>query len=91
MRESTIEKATKNYARSKGLLPFKFSSPSNRGVPDCLLISSGTFFFIEFKAPGKTPSPLQESVIKKIRAHGAVVYVVDSIELGETVVNYYVK
>jgi hypothetical protein len=89
MRESTIEKAVNKYARSLSWLAYKFTSPSNRGVPDTLYIKDGLTIYIEFKAPGKLPTPLQVEVIKKFKAHGAIVHVVDSIEQGKGVFDAY--
>ena len=47
--ESRIEKIVTAYARSKHWLAYKFSSPSNRGVPDHIYLRDGVVFFIEFK------------------------------------------
>lgn len=50
MLEKTIEKAVKEYVRSKGLLAYKWVSPGHIGVPDDILISpTGKVVFIEFK------------------------------------------
>ena len=87
MRESTIEKAVNKYARSLGWLAYKFTSPSNRGVPDALYIKDGLTIYVEFKAPGKQLRPLQAEVIKRFRANGAIVHVIDSIEQGKEVFN----
>jgi hypothetical protein len=35
---------------------------------------------VEFKAPGKEPTPLQWLEIADMRAHGATVFVIDNIE-----------
>lgn len=83
MRESTIEKAVNKYARSLGWLAYKFTSPSNRGVPDSLYIKDGLTQYIEFKAPCKQLRPLQVEIVKRFKAHGAIVHVVDSIEQGK--------
>ena len=83
MRESAIERAINKYAKSKGWLAYKFTSPSNRGVPDALYIKDGETIYIEFKAPGKQATKLQSEVIKRFRGNGAVVYIVDDIEKGK--------
>jgi len=86
MRESEIEAAVCNYAKSKyKWLVYKFVSPSNRGVPDRLFIRNETVFFIEFKAWNKIPTKLQKRVITKIRNQGVDVYVVDSIKQGKEI------
>jgi len=89
MRESTIEKAVNKYARSLGWLAYKFTSPSNRGVPDMIYFREGVVLLIEFKAPGEQLRPLQAEVIKRFRANGAIVHVIDSIEQGKEVFNSY--
>lgn len=64
-----------------GVLMFKFSSPSRRGVPDALAIMpSGETIYIEFKSPKGTGrlSALQEHTIDLFRARGTSVYIVDS-------------
>jgi hypothetical protein len=87
MNESHIEKKVCEYAKSKGWLTYKFVSPSNRGVPDRLFLRKGNLFFIEFKAPGKIPTKLQSKIISKIKDQGFLVYVVDDIESGKSIVN----
>ena len=53
-----------------------FGSPSL----DFLICISGLFVSIETKAPGKKPTPLQETTIANMRAAGALVFVVDGDE-----------
>ena len=47
---------------------------------DFLLCVYGWFVAIETKAPGKKPTPLQETTIELMRAAGAMVFVVDGDE-----------
>lgn len=84
-RESAIEKAVCEAARRAGWLTYKFVSPTQRGVPDRLFIRDGDFVFIEFKAPGKRPSKLQDMQIAKLRKAGCEVHVVDNVENGKGV------
>ena len=72
MRESYIEKAVCDYAKSKGWLVFKFLG--RRGVPDRIFIRNGTCFYIEFKAPGKEPTELQKRMHNKIKAENFNVF-----------------
>ena len=88
MRESTIETNVSNYAKSKGWLSYKFTSPSNRGVPDRLYMKNGVAIFIEFKATGKKPTKLQEKIHSKIKAEDFLVYVIDNVDEGK---NIFVK
>jgi hypothetical protein len=82
MRESLIERKVSEYAKSQGWLTYKFTSPSNRGVPDRIYLKEGDCFFIEFKAPDKQPTKLQKKVIKRIEDQDFYVYVIDSVENG---------
>lgn len=83
MLESKIEKDVCNYAKAKGWLVYKFSSPAQRGVPDRILFKSGVIFFIEFKAPGKKPTKYQQKTIEKFRKQKIDVFVIDNIEDGK--------
>lgn len=78
MKESVIEAYLRQTAVKNGYLCMKFISPSNNGVPDRLLIGKGHIFFVETKAPGKTPRKLQVKTIDRMRKHGAAVFVADT-------------
>ena len=82
--EKDIEDPVVRFARSKGMVVFKFKSPSNRSVPDRIFFPKGVpAFLIEFKAPGKKPTEKQNNKIEQIRATGTIVYVVDNVEEGK--------
>lgn len=84
--EKDIEKSVCTYAKSLGMLCYKFTSPSRASVPDRMFITkSGAVFFIEFKRAGQKPTPAQEVEIAKIRAKGVHVHVVDDIETGKRI------
>lgn len=78
IREKDIETYLNQQARKIGAITHKWSSPSQRGVPDRIVIHNGLVMFIELKAPGQKPTTLQASVHKKLREHGACVAVADS-------------
>lgn len=90
MRESKVETTVWKYARSKGFAQYKFVSPMNRGVPDRLFIYQGNVFFIEFKAPGKKRTKLQDKIARDIEAQGIRVFEIDNIEDGIKLINKYV-
>lgn len=52
------------------------------GTPtlDCIVCYYGCFLAIETKAPGKKPTPRQELTIRQMKAGGAIVLVIDSVE-----------
>jgi len=85
MKESTIEKNVSDYAKSQGWLSYKFVSPSNRGVPDRIYLKSGKCIFIEFKAPKKKPTKLQDKIIERIRNAGLSVYIIDNVDEGKNI------
>lgn len=82
MRERVIEQKVCAAATANGWLAFKWQSPQNRGVPDRIFIREGRFIAVEFKAPGKRPSKLQQHVHEHLRKEGVEVHVIDSIEDG---------
>lgn len=88
MLEKQIEARVCQYAKDNGFLVYKFTSPARAAVPDRLLIRKGLFFFIEFKATGKTPTPAQLREHKRLEDAGARVYVIDSIESGIVLIDH---
>ena len=87
MREREIERKLKNGVEKAGGLCLKFISPGFNGVPDrIILFPKGKITFIELKAPGEKPRPLQTARIEKLRDYGFRVEVLDSKEeIGELV------
>lgn len=79
--EKTIEKKYCDIAKKHGWIPYKFSSPNNRGVPDRIFIRDGVIFWIEFKRKNKKPTPKQNEVHKKMRKAGCVIHVIDRIDI----------
>ena len=79
MRERDIESYLRERAKAAGGIAYKFTSPGNAGVPDRLvLLPAGRVAFVELKAPGKQPTPLQLRQQKRIRNLGFQVLVIDS-------------
>lgn len=89
--ESEVEGKVKRYAKSKGVIVDKFTSPSKRSVPDDIFTfpPNGWVVFFEFKKPGAKPTPKQEEDHAKRRAVGAHVHVVDNVEEGKRIVDHY--
>lgn len=84
MLEKTLESKIAKYAKDKGCLCYKFSSPGKRAVPDRLIISpQGRVLFLEIKAPGKTPTKLQEKELKKLRNHFVKALWVDNFDAAK--------
>ena len=81
MREKTIEQKFRAAVRDAGGLAVKFTSPGFDGVPDRLaLLPDGKMAFVEVKAPGEKPRPLQLSRHRLLRRLGFKVYVLDGVE-----------
>lgn len=80
MREKIIEKHLADAVRKSGGLAPKFTSPGFDGMPDrIVLLPGGHIGFVEVKAPGKVPRPLQEARHRLLRQLGFAVYVLDDI------------
>ena len=78
MRESTIEHRFVTEVKKRGGIAPKFVSPGLDGVPDRLvLLPKGHLAFVELKAPGQKPRPLQVKRIKQLRALGYLAYCID--------------
>jgi hypothetical protein len=88
MLEKTIEQAVCIYAKQKSMIPYKFTSPSNRGVCDRIVISDGYVFFIEFKRKGCLPTVLQNRHHQILVNKGLTVYVIDDIDIGKGIIDY---
>lgn len=81
MREKDIEAKLVSAVRARGGACWKFVSPGTAGVPDrIVLMQSGRIGFVEVKAPGEKPRPLQKLRIKTLKKLGFRVYVLDGVE-----------
>lgn len=79
--EKQIEQKLVTEARQCGGMALKFVSPSYSGMPDRLiLLSDGKMAFVEVKAPGKKPRPLQVKRHEMLRKLGFQVFVLDDVE-----------
>lgn len=88
MLEKQIETKVCDYAKTKGFLVYKFTSPSRAAVPDRMFVTpAGRVFFIEFKASGKKPTPAQEREHARLRGHNVQVFVVDNVSEGFAIVD----
>ena len=81
MREKEIEHNLVMETRKAGGMAVKFVSPSFSGMPDRLvLLGDGKMGFVEVKAPGQKPRPLQLRRHAMLRRLGYQVFVLDSME-----------
>ena len=81
MREKTIEKKLVIAIKDMGGIAPKFMSPGLDGMPDrIVLLPGGRMGFVEVKAPGKVPRPLQEARHRMLRRLGFQVYLLDAVD-----------
>lgn len=81
MNEKYIESKLTNAVKQNGGVCWKFTSPGTAGVPDrIVLMPKGHIAFVEVKAPGEKPRPLQLSRHRLLRRLGFQVYVLDALE-----------
>ena len=78
MREKEIEKKLTQAVKNRGGICPKFVSPGFDGMPDrIVLLPKGRMAFVEVKAPGEKPRPLQLARHRLLRRLGFKVYVLD--------------
>ena len=86
MREKAIEQKLVSAVRRSGGIAPKLVSPGFDGMPDrMVLMPGGHIAFVEVKAPGEKPRPLQLSRHRLLRRLGFRVYVLDGAEQIETI------
>ena len=78
MREKQIEQKLVRAVKNMGGIALKLVSPSFDGMPDRIVLLPGSHIgFVEVKAPGEKPRPLQEARHGLLRRLGFKVYVLD--------------
>lgn len=80
MREKDIERKLVTEVKKRGGICLKWVSPGFDGVPDRIaLLPDGKYGFVEVKAPGEKPRPLQSSRHALLQRLGFRVYVLDDL------------
>ena len=88
MREKQIEHTLVMAVKAAGGMCPKLVCPGFDGMPDRLvLLPGGRIAFVEVKAPGRKPRPLQEKRHKQLRELGFPVYVLDDPEQIPEIMN----
>ena len=78
MREKTIEHKLVKAVKAEGGMCPKLVSPGTDGMPDrMVLLPEAHIGFVEVKAPGKEPRPLQAKRHKELRDLGFQVFILD--------------
>lgn len=80
MDEKTVENTLKRAIEADGGICWKLTCPGVDGVPDRLCLRAGRVVFVEVKAPGKKPRPLQQRRMNQLRAQGFTALVVNGPE-----------
>ena len=81
MREKVIERELVRAVKAVGGMCPKLISPGTDGMPDRLvLLPEARIGFVEVKAPGQKPRPLQERRHAQLRDLGFIVFVLDDPE-----------
>ncbi len=81
MREKQIERKLVEAVKAAGGICPKLVSPGMDGMPDrMVLLPPGRIGFVEVKAPGEIPRPLQTHRHRQLRALGFPVFVLDDPE-----------
>ena len=78
MLERDVEKALVSAAKKAGGIAPKFTSPGTAGMPDRLVIlPEGKVCFVELKAPGQKPRPIQTRQMDRLTQLGCMVRTID--------------
>lgn len=88
MREKTIEQKFKKAVENAGGICLKLDPTTMVGIPDRLAILPGNHIaFVELKAPGKHPRPIQVHRHNQLRAIGCKVRTLDNPDDIESLIN----
>lgn len=88
MREKQIEQRLVKAVKARGGLCPKLVSPGTDGMPDrMVLLPDSHMGFVEVKAPGEKPRPLQQRRHEQLRELGYKVSVLDDSEQIPTILD----
>ena len=88
MLEKELEKKLVKAIKSLGGLCWKLTSPGTVGVPDRIcLLNKGKIIFVEVKREGETLWPVQKKRKQELEKLGFKVFVLDSEEKIQEVLN----
>jgi len=88
MLEKQIEAKVCDYAKTKNVLAYKFTSPARAAVPDRMFVApDGRVWFCEFKRSGQKPTAAQEREHLRLRDHKVNVFVIDNVDEGKTMID----
>lgn len=72
--EKIIERSVRKYLKEQGYISYKIhvGQYGPLGFPDLLIIKHGITGYLEVKAPGKVPEPIQIFQMSELRRAGCV-------------------
>ena len=86
--EHMIEQHLVNEVKKQGGWAPKFVSPGTNGMPDrIVLMPYGHIGFVELKAPGEKPRPLQLYRHQQLRDMGFQVFVMDDFDQAQMIID----
>ena len=81
MTEAQIESRLEKMVREKGGISFKFTSPSNPGVPDRIVLApGGKVIFVELKTEIGSLRKIQKWQLERMKEQGADVRVIKGLQ-----------
>jgi len=90
MKEKIIEQYLCTQVRTKLLgIPYKFTSPGRRSVPDRLCVVEKYCFFVECKATGKALTDAQERERTRLQDKDQWVYTVNSKHQVDVIITFW--
>lgn len=88
MLERQVEQALVHEVRKHGGIAPKFTSPGTAGMPDRLIIlPGGKVCFVELKAPGQKPRPIQKRQMDRLTQLGCMVRTIDHPNQIQNLIN----
>lgn len=92
MRETLIEHQLTHAIHANGGICWKWIAPGTAGVPDRIaILPTNKIIFIEVKAPGQKPRPIQTYRINQLKKLGAHVYIIDNPQAIKQMLTDYQK
>ena len=90
--EKHVEGALVDAVKSVLGVPYKFSSPNRRSVPDRMCVfPDGMIVFVECKAPGNKPTPAQYREMETLVSCHCCVCWLDTISAAHALVVQWLK
>ena len=86
MREPKLNKKVSDWINTIGFAYKRLGHIHNKGHPDVTGCINGIRIELEGKIPGKKPTPLQASMLRKWEAAGAITGVYHSLEEAKEIV-----